>query len=51
MKNFENKSVSKPIKVAVTRLEEVFEETNPFPIPQQNVIKDYVYCNQKRIIA
>jgi hypothetical protein len=51
MSDFEKKTVTSPIKVTVTRLEEIFEETNPYPVFQEKIIKDYVYSNEKRIIA
>ena len=41
---------SKPIKVNVTRISQIFENSNPYK-PLTTVIKDYVYTEQKRIIA
>ncbi|MEI7473154.1 MAG: hypothetical protein WCK67_00110 [bacterium] len=42
----------KPIKATVTRINNVFEQTNPYmTAPNQNVIKNYVYYPEKRIIA
>jgi hypothetical protein len=51
MSDFEKKTVTIPIKVVVTRLEEIFEETNPYPVIREKIIKNYVYSNEKKIIA
>ena len=41
---------STPIKMTVTRIEEIFHDTNPYK-PVEKVIKDYVYTEEKRILA
>jgi len=51
MPDFEKKQVTKPVKVAVTRLVELFEDTNPCYVFDDKVIKNYVYSKEKRIIA
>ena len=50
MNNLAVRNASKPIKVSVTRISQIFENTNPYK-PVQSVIKDYVYTEQRRIIA
>ena len=42
---------SKPIKVDVVRLEQLFLESKFFETNTDTIIKDYIYNPQKRIIA
>lgn len=43
---------TKPIKVSVVRIQEIFEIENEYtPINHSGVIKDYVYSSEKRVIA
>jgi hypothetical protein len=51
MPDFEKKQVIIPVKIAVTRLVELFEDTNPCHIFDDKIIKNYVYSKEKRIIA
>lgn len=49
------KRISKPQKMQVTRIEEIFENTNPYMIPEEiekkNIIKNYIYSNQKVFLS
>lgn len=52
MNKFNLLAEKKPIKASVTRINNAFELSNPYMTsPNKNVIKDYVYFPQKRIIA
>jgi len=51
MNNLVSRMVTKPIKVSVVRIEEVFQNTNPYKRTISGIIKDYVYVDQKRVIA
>lgn len=42
---------TKPVKVSVTRLEQIFQNSNPDKSNADIIIKDYVYTPEKRIIA
>jgi len=37
-------------KVDVTKMEELFENSNPYAQPQKRIIRDYIYVPQKRVI-
>lgn len=41
----------RPLKVSVTRINNFFEQTNPYMPSNTRVIKDYVYYPEKRVIA
>ena len=51
MSNFETKFAYNPIKVTVTRLDDIFKKTNILPVSNDNIIKNYIYSNEKRIIV
>lgn len=40
----------KSTKTSVERMEEIFHSTNPYAKTKQNIIRDYVYIPEKRII-
>ncbi|EKE02537.1 MAG: hypothetical protein ACD_20C00363G0003 [uncultured bacterium] len=46
-----NLMVTKPIKVNVVRIQEIFQNTNPYKTGISRIIKDYIYVDQKRVIA
>lgn len=37
-------------KINVERIEEIFEFSNPYMPENRNIIRDYVYIPQKRVI-
>lgn len=46
-----NIAVTKPIKVNVVRIQEIFQNSNPYKTGISGIIKDYIYVDQKRVIA
>jgi len=50
MSNYAVKPVSTPLKVSVTRIENIFQASNPY-IFSNPIIKDYIYIESRRIIA
>lgn len=41
----------KPVQGTLTRIIDKFENTNPIKQVNQSVIKNYVYVEQKRVLA
>ena len=51
MNNQMLKPQARPVKVNVTRIMEIFENTDTYRYASSPIIKDYVYSPEKRIIA
>ena len=54
MSDTKNAQLSKPIKLRAVRMDDVFQNTNPYFHCQyynENIIKDYFYSPRKRVIA
>lgn len=46
-----DKTVTKPEKISVTRIEYILQQEEKQYYDQKSIIKDYLYSPQKRIIA
>ncbi|MDD3014840.1 MAG: hypothetical protein PHC34_14150 [Candidatus Gastranaerophilales bacterium] len=51
MNNCAVKPVSRPVKVNVVRMEDIFQNSNPYESFLQPIIKDYIYIESRVIIA
>jgi len=51
MNNYAVKPVSRSIKVKVVRIEDIFQNSNPYKSFIEPIIKDYIYIESKRVIA
>lgn len=51
MSNLALRVIERPIKVDVVRIENIFQNTNPYKFAITGIIKDYVYVDQKKVIA
>jgi hypothetical protein len=49
MNNYAVKIASRPVKVNVVRIENIFQDSNPYVM--QPIIKDYIYIESRVIIA
>ncbi len=47
----EKKAERSPVQGTLTRIIDKFENTNPMKYVHQGVIKNYIYVEQKRVLA
>ncbi|MDD3014856.1 MAG: hypothetical protein PHC34_14230 [Candidatus Gastranaerophilales bacterium] len=49
MNNYAVKTISRPVKLNTVRIENIFQDSNPYIM--QPIIKDYIYIESRVIIA